>query len=47
MSTMKLCASTEKDLLQLQNHIVTRSNRYGPFDQKLTAEIIITKKPQF
>jgi hypothetical protein len=35
----------EKDLPQLQNHTVTHSNWYGSFDQKLTAEIIITKKP--
>jgi hypothetical protein len=34
----------KKDLQQLQNHIVTRSNRYESFDQKLTSEIIITKK---
>jgi hypothetical protein len=38
---------TEKDLPQLQNHTVTRSNQYGSFDQKLTVKIICTKKPQF
>jgi hypothetical protein len=26
---------------------VTRYNQFEPFDHKLTAEIIITKKPQF